>query len=105
MKTRVSAFGSRTRPRGLLGSGICVVVFIAGCATSSLPDIRHMERRANGPAKLEGAHGPLSAQQSKAVLDELRKKKGDPSILGRYGLGKERTVAEWAEAAGLDLRL
>lgn len=31
--------------------------------------------------------------------------KGDPSILGRYGLGKERTVAAWAAEAGLDLTL
>jgi hypothetical protein len=31
--------------------------------------------------------------------------RGDPSALGRYGLGSERTVAEWAEAAGVDLRL
>jgi hypothetical protein len=31
--------------------------------------------------------------------------KGDPSTLGRYGLGKERTVAAWGEAAGLDLTL
>jgi hypothetical protein len=28
---------------------------------------------------------------------------GDPSILGRYALGNERTVEEWAEATGLDL--
>ncbi len=28
---------------------------------------------------------------------------GDPSILGRYRLGTERTVAEWAKLAGLDL--
>jgi len=31
--------------------------------------------------------------------------KGDPSTLGRYGPGKARTVAEWGEAAGLDLTL
>ena len=28
---------------------------------------------------------------------------GDPAMLGRYGLGKERTIAEWAEQAGVDL--
>jgi hypothetical protein len=28
---------------------------------------------------------------------------GDPQILGRYRLGTERTVAEWADVVGLDL--
>ena len=36
-------------------------------------------------------------------LDALIYGRGDPSILGRYGLGAQRTVAEWAEATGLDL--
>jgi hypothetical protein len=30
---------------------------------------------------------------------------GDPSILGRYGPGKVRTVAAWGDAVGLDLRI
>ena len=30
---------------------------------------------------------------------------GDPRDLGRYGLGNERSVADWAQAAGLDLTL
>lgn len=30
---------------------------------------------------------------------------GDPGMLGRYGLGKQRSVAEWAQAAGLTLTL
>ncbi len=29
--------------------------------------------------------------------------RGDPRALGRYGLGSERTVADWAAAAGVDL--
>ena len=28
---------------------------------------------------------------------------GDPALLGRYGLGSERTVAQWAKAAGVNL--
>ncbi len=36
-------------------------------------------------------------------LEVLFYGRGDPSILGRYKLGTERTVAEWAEATGLDL--
>lgn len=31
--------------------------------------------------------------------------RGDQSELGRYGLGGERSVAQWAHAAGLDLTL
>lgn len=31
--------------------------------------------------------------------------KGDVGSLGRYGPGTERSIAEWGEAAGLDLRL
>jgi len=31
--------------------------------------------------------------------------RGDPRDMGRYGLGKERSLAQWAEAAGLDLTL
>jgi len=31
--------------------------------------------------------------------------KGDLRSLGRYGPGKERSIAEWGERAGLDLRL
>lgn len=29
--------------------------------------------------------------------------RGDPREMGRYGLGGQRTVAQWAEAAGVDL--
>ncbi len=31
--------------------------------------------------------------------------KGDPAILGRYGLGTERSLDEWAELAGLKLEI
>ncbi len=31
--------------------------------------------------------------------------RGDPRELGRYGLGSQRSVVHWAEAAGLDLRV
>lgn len=36
-------------------------------------------------------------------LDVLFYGRGDQSLLGRYVLGTERTVGEWAEAIGLDL--
>lgn len=31
--------------------------------------------------------------------------RGDPDMLGRYGLGKQRSVADWAQEAGLTLSL
>ena len=42
--------------------------------------------------QLEGAHGPLSAAQSKAILERLRQKNGDPSILERHVAVEEAAV-------------
>lgn len=70
-----------------------MVVLIAGCATSSLPDMERMERRASGAVRLEGAHGPLSPQQSAVILEGLRQKNGDPSILERHVAVEEAAVS------------
>jgi cardiolipin synthase len=87
-----------TSASAMCGSGrlrawaCCAVVVLAGCATGSLPDIEKMERRAQSP-RLEGARGPLSSAQSKAVLDALREKKGEPSILERHIAVEEAAVS------------
>lgn len=59
-----------------------VVAVVAGCGV--LPTINpDMARRA--PAtRVEGARGPLSAEQSKAILDGLKTKKSDAGILERH---------------------
>ncbi len=59
---------------------------------SSLPDIDRMERRATGPVQLEGARGPLSTQQSAAILEKLKEKNGNPSILERHVAVEEAAV-------------
>jgi len=93
MKPRVSAFRPWTMRPARFCLLACIVHFIGGCATSSLPDVQQMESRANGPVKLEDAHGPLSAAQSKAILDGLRQKNGDPSILERHVAVEEAAVS------------
>ena len=60
---------------GLLG--------LAGC--SNLPTFVPDLHRHNGPpVKLEGAGGPLSAAQSKAILDRLERRGQDTSLLDRH---------------------
>ena len=70
----------------------CLLLALAGCATGSLPDIEQMERRAQAP-RLEDARGPLSSAESKAVLDRLSRKNGDPSILDRHVAIEEAAVS------------
>ncbi|HEX7811376.1 MAG TPA: cardiolipin synthase [Burkholderiales bacterium] len=92
MNRVVSAFRSLTGPPGWLCLRAGVFLLLAGCATSSLPDIERMEQRAGGTVQLEGAHGPLSEKQSAAVLENLRKRNGDPSILDRHVAIEEAAV-------------
>src|SRR5258706_9131999 len=63
---------------------------LAGCSTM-LPTINPdmADRR---PVVLEGAGGPLSAQQSKAILDQLKSRGGETSIFDRH-LALEEGVA------------
>ena len=59
------------------------VLWLSGC--SSLPTIvPDMARRPGPPPQLEGAHGPLTAAQSKAVLDRLRASGKDSGIFERH---------------------
>ncbi len=57
---------------------LCAVVALAGCSTmlpTIVPDMADTR-----PVRLEGANGPLSAQQSKAILDRLKSRGGDTNI-------------------------
>jgi cardiolipin synthase len=65
---------------------------LAGCATSSLPDMKSMERRAASSVQLEGTRGPLSHEQSRAILERLRSRNGDPDILERHVAIEEAAV-------------
>ncbi len=64
-------------------SGCVWYVSVAGC--SSLPTfVPDLSRRIGPPIQLEGAGGPLSAAQSKAVLERLKSHSADTSIFDRH---------------------
>jgi len=66
---------------GLLGLlGLCWLMGCAGLPTI-VPDLA---RRAGPPVQLEGARGPLTAAQSKAVLDRLSSRGPDTGIFERH---------------------
>ncbi len=63
---------------GLLG-----MLGMAGC--SSLPTfVPDLSRRSGPPVQLEGAGGPLSAAQSKAILERLQSRSAETSIFERH---------------------
>jgi len=64
-----------------LAAGLLAV--LAGC--SSLPTIvPDMGRHPTRPVQLEGARGPLTAQQSKAILDRLKSRGEETNIFDRH---------------------
>ena len=66
---------------GFLAAG--AIAIPAGC--SSLPTIvPDMARRPAQPAQLEGARGPLTASQSKAVINKLQSRGKETSIFDRH---------------------
>src|SRR5260221_13023956 len=63
--------------------GLLVTIVAAGGA--SLPDARlYLEGRNAAPLQDEGARGLLSAQQSAAILDELKRTSADIDILQKH---------------------
>ena len=93
MNTSVPAFRLWTMRSAWAASlQACCVLFIAGCVISSMPDMERMERRATGSVQLESASGPLSPQQSAAILERLKQKNGNPSILQRHVAVEEAAV-------------
>jgi cardiolipin synthase len=60
-----------------------VLAVLAGCG--SLPTIvPDMARRPDQPVQLDGARGPLTSQQSKAILDRLKRDGEETSIFDRH---------------------
>lgn len=67
----------------LAGCGVVGLVGLGAC--SSLPTIvPDLARDKRPPVQLEGARGPLSAAQSKAILEGLRNRGQDTSIFDRH---------------------
>ncbi len=58
-----------------------VALLVPGCAT--LPEVAPAPRNP-GAVRLQNAHGPLSRQQSAAILDGLKAKTGETSLLDRH---------------------
>jgi cardiolipin synthase A/B len=71
---------------GRCSTGV-VALCLAGAlgACGNLPTIHpDMARRAASPVKVESASGPLSAAQSKAILDGLKQQKKNANLLERH---------------------
>lgn len=80
-----------------------ILFWLSGCAT--LPEVeRHSEKAVTGPVQIEGARGPLSRQQSAAVMAKLRGKTGDPDILDQH-IAVEEAVVGRPLVAGNRVRL
>lgn len=72
-----------SRQRRWLAACLCSLLWLAGC--SSLPTIVPDRAPHPGPpVQLEGARGPLSPEQSKAILDRLSARGADTNIFERH---------------------
>ncbi len=77
-------------PRWLSASLLVCAIFLGGC--SSLPTIvPDLARRPGSAVQLQGARGPLTAAQSKAVLDRLRSR-GTPTDIFERHLALEEEI-------------
>jgi cardiolipin synthase len=84
--------------RALIILGTCA--FLAACAA-----VPKVDDTPAGPAMpIVGARGPLTAQQSKALLDRIAPEPGDAGLLKRH-LAIEQAVAETPLVAGNATRL
>ena len=79
--------------RKLIVAAVCI--FLAGCA--AVPRVN--DTPSPEAAQIVGARGPLTAQQSRALLDRLAPEPGDAGILKRH-TAIEQAVAETPLVAG-----
>src|ERR1700757_3900447 len=64
---------------------VLICLLISGCA--SLPNVKYLIDEASLNAQtpeIVGAHGPLSPDQSKAILERLKREVGETDILQRH---------------------
>lgn len=93
-----SAGSRRFRPirAQLLRWNVLIACCSALAACASVPEIDQSVPQPTGVApkpQIEGAHGPLSAKQSKALLERIGTEPGDAGLLKRH-LAIEQAVAE-----------
>jgi cardiolipin synthase A/B len=93
------------------GSGIRAFIFLAFCAgiaaCASVPDYDQSVGPASdgsSKSKIIGAHGPLTAKQSKALLERIGTEAGDAGVLQRH-FAIEQAVAESPLVAGNRTRI
>ena len=73
-------------------------LLLAGCG--SLPTINpDLALRRGEPVRVDGAHGSLSPERSKAVLDKLKQSGGDSGIFERH-LALEQALSDTPLVAG-----
>jgi cardiolipin synthase len=77
----------RWHGRGLL---LSATLALAGCAVPQID--RMMLQAEHEPVRLEGTRGPLTREQSRAVLDRLRERSPDSGILERH-IAVEEAIA------------
>lgn len=71
---------------------LCLICLVLAAGCGSLPTIvPDLARRPGPPVQLEGARGPLTAQQSKAILARLRGGGPDTGIFDRH-LAREEAI-------------
>jgi len=94
--------GACLRSGGRFGA-VLVLASTVGC--SSLPVIQPDLAQPSGePVQLAGAHGPLSAAQSKAILERLKSSKQDTGIFDRH-LAIEEAIVGSPLTVGNDVTL
>jgi cardiolipin synthase len=89
----------RWHGRGLL---LCATLALAGCAVPQID--RMMLQAEREPVRLEGTRGPLTREQSRAVLDRLRERSPDSGLLERH-IAVEEAIAGSPLTVGNAVRL
>src|SRR6185369_7013 len=83
--------------------GLLLFAMLGAC--SSLPVLHpDMGLQSTEPVQVEGARGPLSAQRSKAILDQLKSKNGEATVLDRH-LAIEEAIVDSPLVAGNKVQL
>lgn len=79
------------------GATLLAVILLGGCGV--LPKVTPDMARHKGPLQIEGAHGPLTVAQSKAVLDSLGERGRGTGVFERH-LALEQAIVGTPLVAG-----
>ena len=92
--------------RHITCAAVITAVLVAGCSSlpTIVPDMAPRSARATPPVQMAGARGPLSAAQSKVILDRLKQRSPETSIFDRH-LALEEAIVGSPLTTGNDVRL